>query len=72
MLTKRGIKKFCIKSIGIFIHNPEVNITVRRENWLYILRLENLRAPVHIVKREWERVAIGTKYEQVYVEMTSY
>ena len=69
MLTKRRIKKFCIKSIGIFIHDPEVNITVRREKGLYILRLENLRAPAHIVQREWDRVATGTKYERVYVEI---
>ena len=69
MLTKRGIKKFCTYAIGIFVVNPKEDITVTREQGIYILKLDHLRAPSHIVKREWYRFAEGTKYEQVHLDL---
>lgn len=69
MLTKRGIKKFCTHAIGIFVTNPKEDIIVRREQGTYILKLDHLRAPSRIVKREWAHFAEGTKYEQVYLDL---
>lgn len=69
MLTKHGIKKFCTYAIGVFVVNPEEDILIRREKGIYILKLDHLRAPARVVKREWERFTQGTKYEQVYLDL---
>lgn len=69
MLTKRGIKKFCIYAIGVFVVNPKEDITVHKTQGIYVLKLDHLRAPSHIVKREWEYQSAGTKYEQVYLDL---
>ena len=69
MLTKRGIKKFCTYAIGIFVVNPKEDIQVYKTQGVYVLKLDHLRAPSHIVKREWLRFAEGTKYEQVYLDL---
>ena len=69
MLTKRGIKKFCTQSIGVFVTNPKEDIIVQKTQGIYVLKLEHLRAPSYIVKREWNHFAEGTKYEQVYLDL---
>ena len=69
MLTKRRIKKFCIYAIGIFVVNPKEDIIVHKTQGVYVLKLDHLRAPSHIVKREWNRFVEGTKYERVYLDL---
>ena len=69
MLTKRKIKKFCIHTIGIFLTDAEKDITVEKCCGEYILNLQNLRAPEHIVKDTWNRHTVGTEFERVYLNI---
>lgn len=72
MLTKRKIKKFCIHTIGIFLTDAEKDITVEKRSGEYILNLQNLRGPEHIVKDTWSRHTVGTEFERVYLNVEGF
>ena len=72
MLTKRKIKKFCIHTIGIFLTDAEKDITVEKRRGEYILNLQNLRGPEHIVKDVWNRHSIDTEFERVYLNIEGF
>jgi hypothetical protein len=71
MLTKNGIKKFCMKSIGIFVVNPKEDFVVERYHDSYVIKVFNARAPKHIIMREWARFSDNTKYKYVQIEVES-
>lgn len=68
MLTVNGIKKFCSKTIGIFLWSED-DIKVEKRGRYYFITLSHPRAPTNLIIKEWERQTTETKYNDERIQL---